>query len=244
MQFRQAMLATLFAAQAALGAEHVAVKRPVNLPGSVDLRYRIDAKQRGFGLSGDAVVNWRLEGGKYTLTENTRAVLLGKILEHRSEGAVDDFGVAPASFFEKRFRKDPWTTTFDRKARQISFTESNLHYPIKGGEQDRSTATWQLLAMARAAPDKFVPGSEWTMFVAGRRDAEPWTFKVVNQEPVKIATGDVLCVHFTKAPPGDSKDQTVDLWLAPSLDWMPVRVRFTDADGDFVDQVLEKITRH
>lgn len=243
MRFRLAMAATLFAAQAVLAADHVAVKRPVNLPASVDLDYKIDARQRGFGLSGQAQVSWRLNGDKYTLTENTRAVLLGRILEHRSEGDIDAFGIAPRTFYEKRFRKAPWTTTFDRKTKSITFTESKERYPLKGGEQDRSTAAWQLLSVARAAPDKFTPGSEWSFFVAGRRDAEAWVFKVVGQESVRIGSGDVLAVHLTKAPPPDSKDQTVDLWLAPSMDWLPVRLRFTDDNGDFVDQVLAKSTR-
>jgi hypothetical protein len=53
---------------------------------------------------------------------------------------------------------------------------------LKGGEQDRTSATWQLIAYARAAGDKFKPGSEWKMFVAGRRDAEPWSFKVLATE--------------------------------------------------------------
>jgi hypothetical protein len=39
------------------------------------------------------------------------------------------------------------------------------------------------------------------------------------------------------------KGQQVDLWLAPSLDWYPVRVRFNDPDGDFVDQTLEKVVK-
>jgi hypothetical protein len=49
-------------------------------------------------------------------------------------------------------------------------------------------------------------------------------------------------------PPGQGaaagrKGQQVDLWLAPSLDWYPVRVRFNDNDGDFVDQTLEKVVK-
>jgi len=243
MRFTSAIVAGLFVAQAALAADHAAIKRPLNLPASVDLSYKIDARQRGFGLSGEAQVSWRLSGDKYVLTETTRAFLLGRILEHRSEGAIDAFGIAPHTFYEKRFRKDPWTTTFDRKSGTITFTESKEQYPLKGGEQDRSTATWQLLSVARATPEKFTPGSEWNFFVAGRRDAEPWVFKVVGQESVRIGTGDVLAVHLTKAPPADSKDQTVDLWLAPSMDWLPVRLRFTDDNGDFVDQVLVKSTR-
>ena len=224
-------------------AEHVAVKHPVDLPPSVDLSYSIKARQHGFSLSGDAAVNWRVAGGKYTMQADTNAMLLGRILENRSSGTIDEYGIAPIQFYEKRFRKDPSTTTFDRAAGAITFTESKLRYPIKGGEQDRATAPWQLVAAARGAPAKFVAGSEWTFFVAGRRDAEPWTFKVVNQEQVHTGVGDLNTVHLVKAPPPDSKDQQVDIWLAPTLEWYPVRLRFTDNDGEFVDQTLDRVTR-
>ena len=236
-----ALLAAVLAGAGA--AEHLAVKRPVDIPPSVDLSYSIKARQKGFSISGDAVVSWRAAGGKYTLRADTRAMFVGNILENRSEGLIDGFGIAPTQFYEKRLRHDPYTTTFDRAGKAISFTESKEVYPLKGGEQDRSSVSWQLVAVARAAPDKFTPGSEWTFFVAGRRDAEPWTFKVVKHESVRTGLGPVDAVHLVKLPPPDSKDQALDIWLAPSHEWYPVRVRFTDNDDEFIDQTVEKITR-
>jgi hypothetical protein len=236
--------ALLAAALAGAGAaEHVAIKRPVDLPPSADLIYTIKARQKGFSIGGEALVSWRVSGGKYTLRADTRAMLLGSILENRSEGVIDAFGIAPVQFYEKRIRKDPWTTTFDRAGKSISFTEGKQTYALKGGEQDRSSVSWQLVAVARAAPEKFTPGSEWTFFVAGRRDAEPWTFKVVKQESIRTGLGPVDALHLVKLPPSDSKDQTIDLWLAPSHEWYPVRLRFTDNDDEFVDQTLDRIVK-
>jgi hypothetical protein len=240
------LLAFALQAQAASGdaaADHPSVKHPVNLPPSADLNYTLKIKQSGLSLNGVATVQWRAGDGKYSIATESRAAIFGKVVENRSEGAVDDFGLAPATFYEKRIRKDPYTTTFKRDAKTISFTESDVTYPIKGGEQDRSSAQWQLAAQARANPDKFKPGSEWVFFVAGRRDAEPWSFKVVNTEQVHIGSGDVSAVHVVKAPPPDAKGQQVELWLAPSMDWYPVRVLFNDTDGDFVDQTLEKVVK-
>ena len=108
---------------AALGgagaAEHVAVKRPVDIPPSADLSYSIKARQKGFSISGDAVVSWRAGAGKYSLRADTRAMFVGKILENRSEGLIDGFGIAPTQFYEKRIRHDPYTTTFDRAAKAM-----------------------------------------------------------------------------------------------------------------------------
>ena len=231
-------------AQAAESAvEHPSVKRPTSMPPSADLNYTIKAKQHGLTINGTATVQWRAGDGKYSIATESRAAIFGKILEQRSEGAIDDFGLAPLTFYEKRFRKDPSTTSFKRDAKTISFSDGDVTYPIKGGEQDRGSAQWQLAAQARATPDKFKPGSEWQYFVAGRRDAEPWSFTVAKTETVQIGGGEVQAVHLIKAPPADHQGQQVDLWLAPSLDWYPVRVRFNDADGDFVDQTLEKVVK-
>jgi hypothetical protein len=238
-----AALALAAACTVAAAADHVAIKRAFNLPPSVDLSYQIKARQKGFSINGDAQVSWRVADGKYTLHTDSRAVILGSLLENRSEGAIDAYGVAPAIFHEKRFRKDATTTTFDRAGRTISFSESKVTYPILGGEQDRTSVPWQLVAVARAAPEKFVVGSEWSFFVAGRRDADPWTFKVVKQESLRTALGEVATVHVVKLPPADAKGQQIDIWLAPSMEWFPVRLRFEDGEGEFVDQTIDKITR-
>jgi hypothetical protein len=223
--------------------EHPSVKRPTNAPPSADLSYSLKVKQSGLSLNGVATVQWRAGDGKYSIAAESRAAIFGKVVENHSEGAIDDYGLAPVTFHEKRIRKDPYTTSFKRDAKTIAFTESDVTYPILGGEQDRLSAQWQLAAMARATPDKFKPGSEWNLFVAGRRDAEVWSFKVTKVETINIGAGEVSAVHLVKEPPAKSPGQQVDLWLAPSMDWYPVRVRFNDPDGDFVDQTLEKVVK-
>jgi hypothetical protein len=237
------LVAALPTLTAAGHPSHPSIKRAFSLPPSADLVYSIKARQRGLSLSGDNLTSWRAGDGKYTITSDTTVPLFGKIVEHRSEGALDDYGLAPASFHEKRFRKELSTTTFRRDSKTIVFAESSESYPLQGGEQDRASAQWQLAALARAAPERFTPGSEWAFFVAGRRDAEPWVFKVTGREPVHTGQGELVALHLVKAPPPDAQGQRVDLWLAPSLDWYPVKVSFADADGDVVEQTLEKIIR-
>ncbi len=238
-----ASIAALTLTPAWAAPDHPSTKHAFSLPPSADLSYSIKAKKSGLSLSGDAQTSWRANDGTYRVGTETRAALFGKILDNSSEGAIDSFGLAPARSYEKRLGKEPNTTVFHRDSKQITFSEGALTYPLKGGEQDRSSAPWQLVAVARANPDKFTPGSEWSFFVAGRRDAEPWIFKVVKLEPVRTATGEVSSMHVVRMPPPDAKGQQVDIWLAPSLEWYPVRVRFTDDDGEFVEQTLEKITK-
>jgi hypothetical protein len=231
------------AAGAAAPAGHPSIKRAFTLPPSADLSYTVKVRQRGMQLGGDALVAWRSGENKYSIASEARTPLFGKILESRSEGVIDDYGIAPLSATEHRYRKNPTSVTFNRDSKTISFSESQQTYPIKGGEQDRVSAPWQLVAVARAAGGKFAPGSEWSFFVAGRRDAEPWIFKVVDREKIQTGQGEVNAIHLSKLPSQDADGQQVDIWLAPSLEWYPVQIRFVDNGGDdVVEQTLKTVT--
>lgn len=225
-------------------ASQAAAARTFEPPPSADLKYAIKAEQKGLSLDGEARVKWRAGDGKYTLSSESRASILGKINENRSEGRLGEQGLAPEKFTEKRFRKDPYSVTFDRDARAIRFSEGKQSYPINGGEQDRASIPWQLSAMARGMPGKFVPGSEWRIVVAGRREPEAWLFKVAKNDKLRTPMGQVDAIHLVKAPSGAAKEQQIDIWLAPAHEWYPVKVRFSDNGGDdVVEQTVSKITK-
>ncbi|HWW06418.1 DUF3108 domain-containing protein [Collimonas sp.] len=236
-----ALCCSMLAASAA-STDHPATKYKIDLPPSADLSYAIQAKQSGITLGGEGSVKWQVDDKHFSVASETRAMLFGKILESSSEGSIDSYGLAPVQFINKRFRKEATTTTFHRDSGSISFSESSESYPLKGGEQDRTSIIWQLISVARAVPKQFKPGSDWTFFVAGMRDAEAWTFKVINIEKIKTPMGDLDAVHIFKAPPPDAKDQQLDIWLAPSLEWYPVRLRFTEPNKDFVEQTLQQVS--
>ncbi len=241
--FTFAVLAGIAAGAGAAPDQHPSVKRATNLPPSAELVYSVKANSHGIPLAGNGTITWQQGGGKYTLVTEARSGIFGKVLEYRSEGGVDAYGLAPETYYEKRIRKGAGTTTFKRDAKVIAFPDGDKTVPLKGGEQDRSSAPWQLAAIARATPEKFTPGSEWSLYVAGRRSAEAWTFKVVGIEPVQTGQGEVKAVHFSKSPPKSKQGQQVDLWLAPSLDWYPVRLVFTEEDGDSFEQLLDKVNK-
>ncbi|WP_395823922.1 DUF3108 domain-containing protein [Collimonas sp.] len=243
--FRLSLAATLSGAMltaSAADTDHPTNKYKIDLPPSADLSYAIQAKQSGLTISGAGLVQWQVGDKNFSVKSETRAMIVGKILEASSAGAIDDYGLAPTQFVNKRFRKEATTTTFHRDNGTIRFSESDASYPLKGGEQDRTSIIWQLISVARAAPKQFKPGSDWIFFVAGMHDAEAWTFKVIKNEKISTPMGELETVHIFKAPPPDAKDQQLDLWLAPSLEWYPVRLRFTDPNKDYVEQNLQKIS--
>jgi hypothetical protein len=228
----------------ALTAETLAapIKYKTLPPPSADLHYAIQAVQKGIGLKGNGFVQWRNADGKYLATAEIRAMLLGKILEEKSEGKFDAFGLAPTGFTEKRMRKSPVTVSFNRDARRIQFSATDETYPIEGGEQDRNSITWQLASVARGAGAKFKPGSTWKFQVAGRKEVQAWTFKVMPQEKLKTSMGELTTMRVSRLTQ-DSKGQQIEIWLAPSQNWYPVKVRIAEPDGDYVEQIVESITK-
>lgn len=214
-----------------------------NMPPPAELSYAIDAKQKGIPVQGDSVMRWSLEDGRFNAGNEARAMLVGKILDARSEGTLDAQGLAPVSYTEKRFRRALSTTSFDRAAGVIRFGASDRTYPIQGGEQDHNSVIWELVAVARAAPAKVKPGTEWHFVVAGVRHAEPWTFRVVKQEKIRTPLGELDTLHIARMPQADSQDRHVDIWLAPSLEWYPARVRYSEDDGDYIEQTLRAVGR-
>lgn len=224
-------------------AAPVPIKRPFTLPPSADLHYALQARQRGFGLKGEAIVTWRAGDGQYAVSAESRVPVFGTITDNRSSGAIDAYGLAPAEFHEKRFRKEPTTTSFDREAGTLRFSDGKQTYRLKGGEQDRASITWQLAAVARGAGDKFKPGSRWPFFVAGRNDAETWVFEVGGREKIRTGLGEVEAVRVARQPVAGKPDQELEIWLAPRHAWYPVKLRYADGDKERVEQTLSKLTK-
>ena len=71
------LAATLTPAMADAPVEHPVIKRPYKLAPSADLVYSIKAKQRGIGLSGESVSNWRVGDGKVRSSAKWTLALAG-----------------------------------------------------------------------------------------------------------------------------------------------------------------------
>jgi hypothetical protein len=241
---RCACAATLLGLVLALPAMAQQTSRyAVDLPPSATLDYTVRARQSGFPMEGDAQVKWTLSDDTFSLSTRMRATLVGKIIEAQTDGIINDFGLAPVSFTEKRLRRKATSVSFDRKAGTVTFNKSSNSVPLGKGTQDRNSAIWQLVAIARAAKTRFKTGSRWSFPVAGREEIERWTFTVAGPAKIRSPLGEFDTVQVRKTAADDAGRQAIDIWLAPSLEWYPVRVRYTESDGDLIEQSLTGISR-
>ncbi len=231
------------AAASAADAQDTA-RYKVDPPPSAELEYDVQALRDGQKWFGSGMFRWQSSGNTYSVTGEASVRFLFKItvLNFRSEGEINEFGVAPVLYSEKPWRKAMTNTHFQHAGSKISFSASEATYPYRGGEQDRASVMWQLAGIGRGDASQFAPGTEIDLVVAGTRDADTWRIQIVGQEEVQTAAGALTAWHVVRAPRPGSYDQKIDIWLAPAQEWYPVKVLYTYANGDHLDMSLSRLT--
>ena len=212
----------------------------VRMPPSVDLKYEVRALRQGKEVYGSGRIVWHADGQRYRI-DGEAGVLFFTVLRFQSQGVFDGFGVAPESYVEKRMRKDETTTRFEPSPGSIRFSASASSYPRNGGEQDRASIVWQLASIGLGDPAQYAPGAQLRLFVAGVRDAEPWLIQVIGQEEINTPAGAMQAWHVRRVPRPGSRDQKLDIWLAPQHSWYPVRLRYTEANGEYLDLAVSSL---
>jgi hypothetical protein len=213
----------------------------ISVPPPAELLYEVTALKRGLPHHGQSTIEWKSDGTQYRIIGET-AIDGMATRSFQSEGTLDGFGIAPLLYTEKSSNKSATNTHFQRERNIISFSSSTASYPRQGGEQDRASIIWQLSAIGRGSPSLFSPGAELEIFVAGVRDGEPWRIQVLNEEQVELAAEKINACHLVRMPRPGTYDQRLDVWLAPQQAWYPVKLRYTQANGDTVDMALTKVS--
>jgi len=185
------------------------------------------------------VVDWQLGAdGRYLLRLTTTALGI-TVMELLSEGSLRPFGLAPERYVESRTRRGAETAQFDWEARRLTFSGRSRERQLVAGAQDRVSFQIQLMLLGQAQPEWFRPGRQFVMWMAGRDDLLSYRFRAVGPERTLTGVGPLDAVRIERlVEPGEAR---VDVWLVPKLDWLPVRLRFTDRLGRVTESVLEAI---
>jgi hypothetical protein len=194
--------------------------------------------------SGSGAMFWETDGNRYKVGLDAGISLLVAridLLTMRSEGTVDDAGIAPETTTEKRRTKSMTATHFDREGKRITFSASTAAVPLQPGAQDRATVPFQLAAIGRGDVNQF--GGDIDIQVGEDRGANVYRFVLVGEEELDTKMGRLVTWHLARPPRPGSYNARLDIWLAPSLDWYPVRIRNTEGNGAVTTQHVTKILR-
>ncbi|KVF73943.1 hypothetical protein WS75_16655 [Burkholderia sp. FL-7-2-10-S1-D7] len=179
-------------------------------------------------------IHWRTDGHTYDLSVSMPVPFVGPFT-YRSEGRIDAFGVAPDRYVEKRGKRPEDIAIFNREIRQVVFTRTPNNAPLPDGVQDRFSMLMQLSGLVRGNPSAYQPGVTQQFFVIDNNSGETWPITVIGDEDVQTQAGIVRARHFMRLPRRDGDTRRIDMWLAPSLDWLPARLVQTEPNGSQIE---------
>ncbi|MCZ2497063.1 DUF3108 domain-containing protein [Xylophilus sp. Kf1] len=212
---------------------------PIGLPAPVVLRYAMTGNAKGLTYHANAELLWQQDGARYTARMEVSAFLIGSRVQ-TSEGAIGPGGLEPERFSDKARREQ--ATHFDRVNQRIVFSSNAPEVPLPPGAQDRLGVFLQLASQLAGDPARYPPGSTIAIPTAGPRDLGEWTFVVDAPETLNLPIGTQATVKLDRAPRKEF-DTRVEVWFAPALGYLPVRIRITQQSGDFIDQTLKSAER-
>ncbi len=231
--------ATVQDANSGTGGDSVALA-PARTVLDTDLSYDVEGLIKGLPFHARGALLWRQRGDRYEARLEISAFLIGSRVQ-TSTGRIGPHGLEPERFSDKS--RSEKAAHFDHSAARIRFSNNAPEVPLLGGAQDRLSVFMQLAALFEARPQAYPRGSVIEMQVAGTGGADRWRFEVESgPEPLNLPAGDISAIHLYR-PPRLEYDNALEVWLAPQLHHLPVRIRITQKNGDVADQQLNFVPK-
>ena len=205
------------------------------LPRSAELSYASSGTLANASFDVMTRLNWRQDGDYYEASWPFYLIKSGD-RGQRSRGLVAPSGLLPVLY---TWRTDkPEDTRFDYQSHQLQFP-AGASVPLPPGAQDPLSVVFQLSGLLAADPQKYPIGSTLTLPVSDGQTAQPATFQIVAEETMSaLRDANLRTLHLRRtAPEGQGE---LDLWLAPSLDYLPARVRMVLPGGGHVEHVARQ----
>jgi hypothetical protein len=182
-------------------------------------------------------IHWSSDGKtRYEMIVSVPLPFVGTF-SYSSHGHIDAFGLAPDQYIEKRGHRAEDVSIFNRTTKQIVFTRTPASLPLTDGAEDRFSMVMQLASLVRGDPAIYKPGVTRQFFVVDNDSGENWPIETIGDETIRTADGYVGARHFMRLPRHDGDRRRIDVWLAPTLGWLPVRIMQTEPNGTEIELV-------
>lgn len=210
-------------------------------PLSTRLTYTLSGHYRG-PVTGQAQVEWMRQGSSYQVHLDVDLGLVSRRMS--SQGRLTPDGIAPERYDEETrvlgFSRDPLKVFFLAADVQLA---SGVRRPVGRGAQDAASQfvqlTWLFLT-GREAPQA---GRVVAFPLALPRRLYDWQYEVVGEAVLQTPMGPVASWHLR--PSGGVRqgvsggDMVAEVWLAPSLQYLPLRLVIRQDEQTYIDLMLK-----
>lgn len=206
-------------------------------PTDTRLTYKLRGKFRG-DLYGDASVQWQREGSRYQV-QLEMDIALFLHFRMTSQGEVDPTRLRPTVYEEIRRNR---TRAVRLGEREVTLDDGR-RLPRPPGVQDTVSQFVDLSHRFASGLDPLRVGSAVSFWMARPGGVDLWTYDVVEQTTLYLATlGPVQAFHLKPRPIENPRGNiSAEMWFAPSLQYLPVRILISQGPEIHLDLLVDKI---
>ena len=223
---------------------------PDTWPPDTRLSYNLSGFFRG-ELHGSARVQWQRDAPSATTLANQALPSqryqvrfdLGAtgitLMTMTSQGEVTPNGLMPR-VYEEKLPNGLRRATFDGGF--VKFQDGS-QAPLPPQVQDTASQFVELSHRFSTGQASLKVGNVIQVWLARPGGMDLWTYDVVKEESLQTARlGAIAAFHLRPRPLANPRGSIYpELWFAPSLQYLPVRVRINTAGPDFVDLLVDQI---
>ena len=245
----EAASAPAVVAEAASAAVSAAASAPTDAepgpewPLSTRLAYAVTGNYRG-PIYGQAQVEWLRKGSSYQVNLDVGigpsfAPLITRRMS--SQGQLTPDGIAPQRYDEetKFILGESRRATVFFLAGEVQLA-SGPRVPALRGGQDSASQFVQLTWLFKTGRELLQAGRVVAFpLVLPRRQYEQWPYEVVAEEWVQTGMGWMPAWHLRPSRPAKSDDLVAEVWLAPGLQYLPVRLVIRQDADTYIDLMLK-----
>ena len=227
------------------GAASGAAPAAFEWPSSTRLSYLLTGNYRG-EVNGSAQVEWVRAGSRYQVHLDLVVGPSGAPLITRrmsSDGDITEQGLAP-----RRYDQDTKVILQDRRRVTIQFEPGSV--VLANGErrdsvpgvQDTASQFVQLTYVFSTRPDSLKVGDTVDIPLALPHKVDVWTYDVTDEEVLQAPFGPLPTIHLKPRRKAERRagELSADIWFAPQLRYLPVRIRIEQDEGTYIDLMINR----
>ena len=233
------------AATAAAGAASGAAPTAFEWPTSTRISYVLTGNYRG-EVSGSAQVEWVRVGSRYQvhldlIVGPSSAPLITRRMT--SDGEITAQGLAPRSYDQdtKVILQDRRRVTLQFEPGSVVLANGERRDSVLG-VQDTASQFVQLTYVFSTRAEALKVGDTVDIPLALPHKVDVWTYEVADEETLQASFGPLPTIHLKPKRKADRRagEMSAEIWLAPQLRYLPVRIRIEQDEGTFVDLMIAR----
>jgi hypothetical protein len=189
-------------------------------------------------MYGSGQVQWQQSQGRYQVEIKLRMALVVAVTMVSQGDAADD-GLHPR-VYEEQFPGSVRRLKFDGVA--VTFSDGTA---VRQPDSVQDTASQFVELTHRFATGRqlLAVGAEVPLWLARPTALHGWTYDVVALETLELPRyGPVAAFHLRPRPVANpSGPITAEIWFAPTLQYLPVRIKISLGDGNHIDLLVDRI---